>query len=289
MQSFIYIDVPRRHGKDVESYRKEYRQVYSSPDWPLVSSSEHSLAAGDSPYDIPWIHTYDDHEIANDWSANTTSLFPAAFDPYLYYHLSVNPPLFLSASATPHDLVADGTLPSWSVFNHGPASFFVLDTRRYRNPANAANWSDVTSSLLGPLQLFSFLTWLQQPPPAGVKWKFVISSVPFTKNWQGPSSLDTWTGYLHERSIILKTMWKASAELDVGIVVLSGDRHEFAATAFPPPRDSGLPAYATVHEFSCSPLNMFYLPIRTYVTDDEEDVAIKYSKFAKLLIARMRD
>jgi len=35
------------------------------------------------------------------------------------------------------------------------------------------------------------------------------------------------------------------------------------------------PVSATVHEFSVSPLSMFYLPIRTYRTDDEEDICIK--------------
>jgi alkaline phosphatase D len=100
----------------------------------------------------------------------------------------------------------------------------------------------------------------------------------------------------------------------MGVVILSGDRHEFAATAFPPPPPPSVPAEknilglklkvpkkswpqsATVHEFSASPLNMFYLPVRTYresttatkssmtggtTADDEQeyyisDVCIKY-------------
>ena len=140
--------------------------------------------------------------------------------------------------------------------------------------------SDASVSMLGMAQLFSLLTWLAQPPPPGVHWKFVVSSVPFTRNWRdAPGTMDTWSGYVHERNIILRHMWKASAEQSVGIVVLSGDRHEFAATAMSPPRDSGWPSQATVHEFSCSPLNMFYLPIRTYVQDDPEDVCLKYSEF----------
>lgn len=248
-------------------------------DWPLVASTKHSPAGSNTPYDIPWIHTYDDHEISNDWSANTTTVFPAAFDGYLYYHLAPNPPLFLSASATPQVLVEDATLPSWSTFTQGPASFFVLDTRRYRSEPNPANGSDPDVSMLGMAQLFSLLTWLTRPPPPGVHWKFVVSSVPFTKNWRNvPGTMDTWSGYVHERDIILRHMWKAATEQSIGIVVLSGDRHEFAATAFPPTEGSGWPSHATVHEFSCSPLNMFYLPIRTYVLDDHDDIAIKYSK-----------
>lgn len=46
---WIYIDVPRRPGTDVESYRAQYRQVYASPDWL------------DTNNDLPWIHVFDDH------------------------------------------------------------------------------------------------------------------------------------------------------------------------------------------------------------------------------------
>lgn len=68
-------------------------------------------------------------------------------------------------------------------------------------------------------------------------------------------------------------MWKVGGGR---VVILSGDRHEFAATAFPPPPDSGYSIASAVHEFSCSPLNQFYLPIRTYKQLDNEDVLIKY-------------
>lgn len=126
-------------------------------------------------------------------------------------------------------------------------------------------------------------------------------------------------------------MWDVGLRSDgIGVIVLSGDRHEFAATAFPPPPDGkeevvGLAAHpavenpfrpkdadnlahlpvqtrrkrwplsATVHEFSASPLSMFYLPIRTYKesstsADYLSDVLIKYipdgnSKFGAVSIS----
>lgn len=43
---FIYIDVPRRKGIDLETYRRDYRQVYASPDWPEATK------------ELPWIHVY---------------------------------------------------------------------------------------------------------------------------------------------------------------------------------------------------------------------------------------
>jgi alkaline phosphatase D len=66
---FIYIDVPKRFGSTIEDYRREYRQVYASPDWPAVGQN------------LSWIHVLDDHEIANDWDSNVTGLYNAAVDP----------------------------------------------------------------------------------------------------------------------------------------------------------------------------------------------------------------
>lgn len=246
---FIYIDVPRRLGSDPETYRREYRQVYNSPDWPAVSQ------------DLPWIHVMDDHEIANDWNGSTTAPYPAAADPWHLYHTSVNPPS-----------VADGE--SYFQFTQGPASFFLMDTRRYRTPSQPLSANSTEKSMLGPKQLSHLLTFLSRRDPDGIKWKFVISSIPFTRNWRFGST-DTWANYLHERQIILEAMWSVSP--GVGVVVLSGDRHEFAATAFPPPEGSKWPVSATVHEFSTSPLSMFYLPFRTYEErEGEGEICVKY-------------
>lgn len=307
---FIYIDVPIRLGSTAEDYRSEYRRVYSSPDW------------NDATKNLPWIHVYDDHEVSNDWSGNTTGVFNAAYDPYAYYHTSVNPP-----TVRPHE--------SWFSFTQGPASFFMIGTRRYRSPNDKTNGSDPSSdeptkTMLGEAQLADLLAWLKRPEAPGVRWKILVSSVPFTKNWWFGAQ-DTWRGYLGERQIILEAMWDVGLRSDgIGVVVLSGDRHEFAATAFPPPPDGkeeivGLAAHpavenpfrpkdaesyahlpvqtkrkrwplsATVHEFSASPLNMFYLPIRTYKessTSSEyvSDVCIKYlpdgnSKFGAVSIS----
>jgi alkaline phosphatase D len=74
-------------------------------------------------------------------------------------------------------------------------------------------------------------------------------------------------------------MWDV-ASTGVGVVVLSGDRHEFAATKFPPSPPAGEEGgrwreSATVWEFSASPLSQFYSPIPTYRQMDREDVLVK--------------
>jgi alkaline phosphatase D len=246
---FIYVDVPVRFGRDVSTYRTQYRQVYASPDWHSVSDN------------LPWLHVYDDHEIGNDWDRNTSQPYPAAFDPYYHYHVSVNPP-------------ARDVNHTYFEFTQGLASYFMLDTRRYRDVTSSKNDTDATKTMLGPEQLNDLLKFLRRPDPPGVQWKFVISSVPFTKNWRFGTE-DTWGGYLAERQTILEAMWDVGKRGGVGVVVLSGDRHEFAATSFPPPEGGKWPLSASVREFSTSPLNMFYLPTRTYREVDAEDVLVK--------------
>lgn len=253
---FIYIDVPHRFGTDTETYRREYRQVYSSPDWHAVSDS------------LPWLHVIDDHEIANDWDKQNADPYPAATDPWNIYHSSLNPPPALPNA-------------SYFQFTQGPASFFLMDTRRHRSLEYPALARSPDKTMLGATQLSSLLNFLKRDEPEGVKWKIVISSIPFTRNWR-LNSADTWANYLHERRVILEAMWDVSFRGDgIGVVILSGDRHEFAATAFPPPKDSKWPLSATVHEFSTSPLSMFYLPVRSYWEvpgeDDVEEVCIKYA------------
>jgi len=151
----------------------------------------------------------------------------------------------------------------------------MLDTRTYRDSSSELPANSTEKTMLGPEQLADLLAFLQKPEPKGVKWKIVASSIPFTKNWR-VNSIDTWSGYLSERQIILEAMWDVGLRGGVGVVVVSGDRHEFAATAFPPPAGGKWPTSSTVHEFSTSPLSQFYLPTPTYKQTDEEDVLVKY-------------
>ncbi|KAJ5759861.1 Alkaline phosphatase D-related protein [Penicillium odoratum] len=279
---FVYIDVPIRFGASMDHYRSEYRRIYSSPSW--------SFSSGNTPaIDLPWIHTLDDHEIENDWSkGNKTAPYPAAADPYTHYHVSANPPVPAKAFAHPDDV-------TYFSFVNGPASFFMLDTRTYRSEPSKSN-----STILGVSQLQSLLYYISTPEPAGVHWKIISSSVPFTKNWH-VGNADTWGGYLNERRTVFEAIWRAERALGIRFVLLSGDRHEFAATRFPDPElalssDEVQPDTAGlgVHEFSVGPLSMFYLPIRTYRQTDSEDVAVKYapdgnSKFGLVDIAEEVD
>ncbi|KAH9990000.1 alkaline phosphatase family protein [Xylariaceae sp. FL0662B] len=273
---FIYIEVPHQFGQAVENYRQKYRQVYASPDWPAVGQN------------LSWIHVLDDHEISNDWDSNSTGVYQTAVDPWHHYHTQVNPP---EAKKSGSSGLSSRQGATYFSFVQGPASFFMLDTRSYRSK-NSEPFDSPNKTMLGETQLGDFLEWLRRPEPKGVKWKIVASSVPFTKNWR-VNTRDTWGGFLSERRKILEAMWDAG-NLGVGVVILSGDRHEFGATAFPPPKDSKWLDSVTVHEFSASPLNQFYSPIPTYKQTDEEDVELKYintgnSKFGAITIEKLAE
>jgi alkaline phosphatase D len=246
---FIYVDVPNRFGASVEDYRQKYRQVYSSPDWAAVGQN------------LSWIHVLDDHEILNDWDSKFEGVYDTAVVPYHHYQTAANPPkVRRTGNAT------------YFAFAQGPASFFMWDTRSYRSK-NSEPFNSPEKTMLGQEQLEDFLDWLRKPEKKGVKWKVIASSVPLTKNWK-VNTRDTWGGFLHERRQVLEAMWDAGLR-GYGVIVLSGDRHEFGATAFPPPKDGRWPESVTVHEFSASPLNQFYSPIPSYKQTDDEDVMLK--------------
>lgn len=253
---FIYVDVPQRFGKTVDEYRMQYRQVYAAPEWNSVAQN------------LSWIHVLDDHEISNDWSSNTTGVYKAAVEPFNLYQANTNPPRAVKAG-TYSTRRKEAT---WFEFSQGPASFFMLDTRSWRS-SNSEPFENEDKSMLGQDQLDDFLAWLVRPEPHGVKWKIVASSVPFTKNW--PVNVqDTWGGFQVERRKVLEAMWDAGAK-DMGVLILSGDRHEFAATRFPPPAGSKWPQSAAAHEISTSPLNQFAFPFPSYKQTDGEDIKIK--------------
>lgn len=185
---FIYIDLPTRFGWETSDYQKAYRQVYGSPSW-----SEELLS-------IPWLHMYDDHEITNDWASNETGLYGEAIPPYMAYHHGGNP-LPLQAADT------------FYTFNRGDISFFVTDTRRYRSPEHIPDGAAKT--MLGKRQIHELAQWLETEP----RWKVLVTSVPFTRNWRGPESIDSWAGYLWERQYLLDFMFKTP-----GVIILSGVR-----------------------------------------------------------------
>ncbi|GAA6000157.1 hypothetical protein JCM10207_007883 [Rhodosporidiobolus poonsookiae] len=217
----IYADVPWYAGPSVDNYNKRYRQLLASPEMKKVVEK------------VPLIGIYDDHEIYNDFSANESSPFYApANQAYLTYMGNANP-----------DPIKGHESENYYDFRVGDSAFFVWDTRKHRS--DNANDDDEVKTMLGERQKEAFLDWATKVNNT-VTWKFVISSVPLMSLWSHGE--DTFAGFLSERDAIMDVL-----EHVPNVIVLSGDRHEFASAAI----------RTTVTEFSTSPFNMFYLPIRT--------------------------
>lgn len=94
-------------------------------------------------------------------------------------------------------------------------------------------------------------------------FKFVVSSVPFTSLWTFEAETDSWNPYAYEKANLLKVMQSVP-----NVIVLSGDRHEFAAVKFNA-EGSG----HSIVEISTSPMSMFWVPlIRTLNMASESTV-----------------
>lgn len=91
--------------------------------------------------------------------------------------------------------------------------------------------------------------------------------MPFTTLWHGINGqTDTWAGFPTERQAILDVLHTIP-----NVIILSGDRHEFAAVEY------NSPTGFTVREFSTSPMSMFDVPLLRTMSEKGEAV-VKRSK-----------
>ncbi|KAI0060520.1 hypothetical protein BV25DRAFT_1917618 [Artomyces pyxidatus] len=68
-------------------------------------------------------------------------------------------------------------------------------------------------------------------PDAAKVVVFIVTSVPFTSLWTHEAVTDSWAGFTHEKATILSALHTVP-----NVIMLSGDRHEFAAVQFWAPR-----------------------------------------------------
>ncbi len=266
----IYADVPFWQGwigdgPKTSHYRKLYRNLFASESFRRVYER------------IPVIGIYDDHEAKNNWSGGSNdpaiqAAIPPATQAWKEYVGGANP-----ANTAP-----EGKGEHWYTFRYGDTAFFVLDVRKHRAAAEQEDNED--KQVLGEAQKDALYQWLAATNTSSTTFKFVVSSVPFMSLWGGSLDVDgkkdSWAGYLTERDELLETMHYVP-----NVIVLSGDRHEFAAAGLSrrmeekeqkqqqkqDGEEEGEPAQTStdsytqwpVTEFSTSPLNMFYLPVRT--------------------------
>ncbi|KAK0240395.1 PhoD-like phosphatase-domain-containing protein [Armillaria nabsnona] len=221
---FIYADVPIYTGSTLEDYRRLYRRNYQSNSFRKIYER------------LAIFHAYDDHEIINNYAGDGDDLktpFPNASDAFEIYNANSN-----------YDSIHENHY--YYDFRYGDSAFFVMDTRRYRSSAI----DDLSArGMLGEAQLTAFYDWLSRANETAA-FKFVVTSVPFTTLWGHDAATDSWAGFPVERASILQAMHSVP-----NVIILSGDRHEFAAIEY------NHESLHTVREFSTSPLSMFYIPL----------------------------
>ncbi len=215
---------PRRHNSGeiftLDDYRRRYALYKSDP----ALQAAHQAA--------PWITTWDDHEVANNYAADIPEK-PATRDAFLrrrafayqayYEHL----PLRRAARPTGPDL------PLYRRLSYGRlAQFHVLDTRQYRtdqpcgdgNKPPCPDALNPTATLLGAAQREWLLAGLERSPAT---WNILAQQVMMARvdRAAGPAithSMDQWPGYEFERRRILRHFAEGRAR---NPVVLTGDIH----------------------------------------------------------------
>lgn len=213
--------------KDLDGYRERHALYKTDPDL----QAAHRAA--------PWIVTWDDHEVLNDYAnlANRDGLAPAMFAPrraaaYQAYfeHMPIRPSLWLGRPTPRLYRAVD-----WADL----VSLSVLDTRQYRSdppcaaPHMARNVAmhDCTEArapdrtIMGAAQekwLAGRLTAERRP------WTLIAQQVFFAPLWldgaRTSSFSDQWDGYAANRDRVLAGLAQPAVR---NAVVLSGDVHSF--------------------------------------------------------------
>ena len=244
-------DRPRQHlgpnPVDLETYRLRYA---------LYKSDPHLQAAHAA---FPFICTWDDHEVENDYAADASQSFAdpmgfrrrraAAYQAY-YEHLPLRP------SAQPQG----ATMQLYRRFRFGDlAAFNVLDTRQYRDDHacpqpgkgggqivfNCPERLDTDRTMLGAQQE----QWLSEGlAQAQTRWTVIAQAQLMAELEQlpGPGTAhwtEGWDGYAANRHRILQWI---EQHRPANPMVLSGDLHSFwVADLKPEFQDPNSPVVAT--------------------------------------------
>ncbi len=237
---------PRRSDESftLEQYRARYAQYKSDPH---LQASHHAA---------PWIVTWDDHEVANDYGndrderldPNFAARRAAAYQAF-YEHMPIRLPPSPSIGNGPNRF-ASFTL--YDRYDWGRlARFHVLDSRQYRSyhacPRTGRGGSNsVTSSCGERLEETRSLLGAQQEAwlsnglaGSSAKWNILAqqtlmaqaTQTPITANEGGQFWTDGWDGYPAARRRLLNDLVRHRS---ANPLVISGDVHTFYAADLRP-------------------------------------------------------
>jgi alkaline phosphatase D len=226
-------DHVRSHGSGRPTTLEEYRNRYA------LYKSDPDLQAAHAAH--PWILTWDDHEVVNDY-ANDTS--PTDLDPQAF--LAIRAAAYQAFwEHQPLSNKVRPVGPSYKLYDHyrfgDLAEIFVIDDRQYRSrnacfPAsyknrylvNCADRLDPSRSMLGAEQEAWFAEGMKR---ASARWNLVAQQTLMAQADTGMNGehrfwADGWDGYPMARQKLLDAV-AASPTRDT--LVLGGDVHSFWA------------------------------------------------------------
>jgi len=206
--------------KTLEDYRNRYAQYRSDADLREAHAS------------FPWVVTWDDHEVENNY-ANIIPEKGQSVEAFIKRRAAAYQAYYEHMPLRKSSLPFQGGMQLYRHFSYGDlASFYVLDTRQYRDDqANgdgtkppSAESLDPKRTLLGSDQEKWLLGNLGSSTS---KWNVMAQQVFFSQMNVGTSdapkfNMDSWDGYPAARQRIIDFAVKKNIN---NLVVLTGDVH----------------------------------------------------------------
>ncbi|MGQ0766531.1 MAG: alkaline phosphatase D family protein [Gemmatimonadota bacterium] len=244
----------RQHGSGEPRSLEEYRARYA------VYKSDAALRAAHAAF--PWVVTWDDHEVDNNYAAlvpqdvqTLTSFTLRRAAAYRAFY--ENMPLRRTALPAGPDMLLYRTIRFGRL-----ATLQVLDTRQYRDDQSCGDglrrlcpqYHASDRTVLGPLQE----RWLRDELlRSGSPWNVLAQQILMTPIDLDPDpggaryNMDSWNGYPAARDRLRDFIVERRVP---GVVTLTGDIHASYANEIPRNPDRGL-TEAVAAEFVCTSLS----------------------------------
>ncbi len=205
--------------RTLDDYRRRYAQYKSDPDLQAAHAA------------TPFIMSFDDHEVANNWSATRSNASGETPEAFLarrnaalrawYEHM----PLRLSQKPSGQGVRMFRSLPFGDL-----AAMHVLDTRQYRTRQPCGDTIKpacdgmlaADAQIVGPAQE----RWLHERLADGrVRWNFIAQQVAMMRLDMGERTfnMDSWAGYVAQRDRLHAFLQRRRP---ANPVVLTGDWHK---------------------------------------------------------------
>ena len=179
---------------------------------------------------FPWIVTWDDHEVENNY-ADETSENDVPPEEFLERRANAYQAYYEHQPLRPSRLPDGPDLPLYRRFRFGKlVEFNVLDTRQYRDDqtdSTAEARGEEDRTILGDQQEQWLVDELEHPQ---TRWNVLAQQVPFAATDENPApdlenfgSGDKWDGYRADRNTLLDLMAERVGYLNP--VVITGDVH----------------------------------------------------------------